>query len=144
MLPDNIVLNVMPQNIGIQLLKNVLYANQDILGMNELTNAHVVKHQDQLLMVFALVQLQKLNGIQITSNAFVHQIHSETIVNYVHHQEFGIGIKINVYAHHQQTSGIKPQENVNAQLEDMDQTVSLAHHQDIGTLILINVFVKAH
>jgi hypothetical protein len=103
-----------------------------------------VKHQDQLLMVFALVQPQKLNGMQITNNAFAHQIHSEIIVNYVHHQEFGIGIKINVYVHHQQTFGIKPQENANVQQEDLDQTVSHVHHQDIGTSILTNVFVKAH
>jgi hypothetical protein len=144
MLLDNIVLNAMPQNIGIQSPKNVLHANLDIPGTATPTNAHVVKPQDQLLMEYALAHHQKPNGMQIPNNVFAHQIHSVTIVNHVHHQEFGIGIKINAYAHHQQATGIKLQENVNVQLEDMDQTVSAVHHQDIGTSIPINVFVKAH
>jgi hypothetical protein len=144
MLLDNIVLSAMLQNIGTQSPKNVLHANRDIPGIAIPMNAHVVKPQDQLLMESALAHPQKLNGMQIPSNAFAHQTHSVTIVNYVHHQEFGTGIKTNVYAHHQQATGTKLQENVNVQLEDMDQTVSLVHHQDIGTSTPINVLVKAH
>lgn len=121
----------------------MLHANQDILGIAILINVHAVKHQDQLSMEYVHVHHQKLNGMLIVNNVFVHQTLLVTIVNLAHLQEYGIGMQTSVYAHHQQTTGILLQENVNAQLEDMDQIVLNVHHQDIGISILINAFVKA-
>jgi len=144
MLPDNIVLNAMLINTGTQSLKNVLHASQDTPGTAIPTNAHVVKHQDQLSMDNAHAHHQKLNGMLPTSNAFAQQTHSETTVNHVQHQESGTIIKTNVYAQHQQLTGTKTAENANVQQEDTDPTAFHAQAQDIGTSIPTNVHVKVH
>ena len=92
MLLENIASSATNQNIGIQLLKNVLSANQDTLGMLILTNAHAANFQDKSSMEYAHVNTQKLNGNQSANNASAHQILSVTIANHAQHQEFGIGV----------------------------------------------------
>lgn len=142
MLQESIVLNVMPQNIGMLLTKDVLLANQDILGIKLYINAHAVNYQDKLLVLTVYAHHQKLNGTLLQRLAHAHQTLTEINANHVQHQESGTIKTILVNAHHQLTSGTEI--NVSVQQVDMDQTVLNVHLQDIGIPLLTNVTVEHH
>jgi len=62
-----------------------------------------------------------------------HNVHN------AHYQENGIQIQINVFAKHQQLTGMET--TVFAQLEHMDLNVFHAQHQEHGISVQTNVFV---
>jgi len=137
-----IVLNVMLQNIGMQLLKDVLYVKLVILGVKLFINAHAANYQDKSLELIVFVHHQKLTGMMPQKHAHVQQIPMVIIVFHAQLQEFGILELILVTVHHQLMYGMEL--NVFAQLEDTDHHVLNAQLQDIGMFKLTNVVVQNH
>ncbi len=137
-----IVLNVMPQNIGMPSTKDVLPVMLVTFGMLMSTNAPVVNSQDKLSEVTVSAHHQKLSGMPPQKPAHVHQTLSVTTVFHAQPQESGTTDLTLVNAQPQQLSGTD--NNVSAQLEDMDHHVLNAQPQDTGMLPPTNVSVKDH
>lgn len=137
-----IVLNVMPQNIGMPSIKDVLLVMLVTFGIQMSMNAPVVNFQDKLLEMTVSAHHQKLSGMPPQRLVHAHQTLSETTVSHAQLQEFGTMEQTLVNAQPQLLSGTD--NNVFAQLEDMDHHVLNAQPQDTGMLPQTNVFVKDH
>lgn len=137
-----IVLNVMPQNIGMPSAKDVSLVMLVTFGMLMSMNAPVVNSQDKLSEVTVFAHHQKPSGMPPQKPAHAHQTPTETTVSHVQLQEFGTTEPTLVNVLPQPTSGTD--NNVSAQPEDTDHHVLNAQPQDIGMLPPTNVSVKDH
>ena len=88
---DNSVLNVMPQNTGTQLLKNVLPVNQDTSGTLKFMFVIVARSQDKLLMVNVCAQITR-PGQDL--NVFAQLEHLVPIVLVAQPQDYGLTIHV--------------------------------------------------
>ena len=137
-----IVLNVMLLNIGMPSTKDVLLVMLVTFGILLSTNAPVVNSQDKLSEVTVSAHHQKLSGMPPQKPAHAHQTLTVTTVSHVQPQESGTMEPTLVNAQPQPLSGTD--NNVSAQLEDMDHHVLNAQLQDSGMLPPTNVSVKDH
>jgi hypothetical protein len=121
---DNSVLNVMPQNTGTQLLKNVLPVNQDTSGILNFIFVIVAHSQNKLLMVNVYAQITR-PGQDL--NVFAQLEHLVLIVLVVQPQDHGLTIHVFVQS-------IEPgmDKIASALLAFSDPTVFHAQPQDHG------------
>ena len=137
-----IVLNVMLQNIGTLLAKDVLHANQVTLGTRSLTNAHALNCRGPSSELTVSARQQRSNWMLLLKPAHAHKILSVISVSHALLQESGTKEQTPVNAHLRKMFGIEPDEFV--QLGKTGHHVLNAKPQDTGTFNQINVFARSH